>query len=78
MITCTVTSAETTKIYENLQSVALPAYSGFMEILPGHAESFVIVNAGELILKYTDKHGETIRIAGGECHVYRDKVILIM
>ena len=74
---CVVTSAEKTTTYKGLLSVSLPAASGLMQVLPGHAESFVAVNGGSVILKGGDDRIETLTIGKSECHI-RDDVVTIV
>jgi F0F1-type ATP synthase epsilon subunit len=75
---CVISSAEKTIIYEALESVTLPAFSGSMQILPGHAEAFVVIAGGNMILKHADGHIETLPIGASECHVENDQVMIIV
>jgi len=76
-LSCIVTSADTTSNYNELSSVSVPAASGLMQLLPGHAEAFVEVSGGDLVLKHADGHLETIRLGECECHIKADQVLII-
>jgi len=79
MITLTITSPNETAVYENASSVSVPASLGRMQILPGHAESFVSLKKGAVVLRRAGKPEEKIaQIAGGECYVKNDKVTVIL
>ncbi len=78
MINCTITSPKKTVIYKNVHSVTLPALSGQIQILKGHAESFILLKEGVILLKYLNKESETIQNTNGECHVKDDIVKIIL
>jgi len=77
MITCIVTSAEKTKRCGGLRSVILPAYWGRAQILPDHAESFIILKKGDVVLESPEKK-EIVQIEGGECYVKDNAVLVIL
>ena len=77
MINCEISSPEETRTYENLRSIVLPAQEGEMQVLPGHAEAFVSLQKGNIVLEEEDKK-ETISIAGGKCHIKDDRVLVIL
>ncbi len=77
-ITCAITSPEKTATYDNLASVSLPAFAGQMQVLPEHAESFVLLRKGEVILQKADGKKESAQIPGGECYIKGDKVSVIL
>lgn len=78
MMTCVITSPEKTLTYGNLSAVSLPAFAGRMQVLPEHAESFVLLREGEIILRKTDGKKESARIPGGECYIKGDRVSVIL
>jgi len=78
MIDCTITSQKETTIYRNVQSIKLPALSGKMQILPGHAESFVLMRVGNIFLQQSDKQDKIIQIKNGEFYIKNDKVTIIL
>lgn len=76
-IECTLTSPEKTETYAGLRSITIPALSGFMEILPGHAEAFVLLRGGTAALRHADDRIEAVSLSGGQCHVRNNKVLII-
>jgi len=78
MLTCIIVSSDNKKQYNNLESVILPAWSGEMQILPGHAESFFLLKAGDIVLRLADNKKETIRITNGEGCVKNDNISVIL
>lgn len=78
MINCTITSPEKKVQYTNVQSVMLPAFSGKMQILSGHAESFVLLKKGDISLKQSRNRNERIQIIDGECYIKNDFVTIIL
>jgi F0F1-type ATP synthase epsilon subunit len=78
MLTCTITSTEKTEQYAGVRQVRLPAYKGEMQVLPGHAEMFVILRNGDLVLRQSDGREESKRITGGECHIRDDHVTVVI
>ncbi len=78
MINCTITSPKKTTVYKNVRSITLPAFSGQMQILPGHAESFILLQKGDISLLQLNKLSEIIQIINGECYVKNDVVKVIL
>jgi F0F1-type ATP synthase epsilon subunit len=63
--------------YKGVSAVSLPAYSGRMQILPGHAETFLLLLEGDISLRQLNKEDRIVRIKDGECHV-KDNVVTIV
>lgn len=78
MINCTISSATQTKKYGNLTSVTLPASLGQAQILPGHAEAFILLNGGIVILRQSDGQKQSVQISKGGCHVKDNEVMIIL
>jgi len=78
MINCTITSPIKTERYQNLLSIVLPAFSGQMQILPGHAESFILLQKGNICLQQLNKESEIIQNINGECYIKNDVVTIIL
>lgn len=78
MINCTITSLKKTKLYKNVQSITLPASSGQMQILPDHAESFILLKQGNLTLQSPSKQEEIIQIQSGSCYIKDNAVTVIL
>ena len=79
-INCTVTSPRNTTVYKNVERIVLPVESGQSEILPGYAESFIMLCAGELIIirESAKSNRENIPIQGGELHIKDDQAVIIL
>ena len=75
---CKITSSKKTEIYHNVQSVTLPAHSGQMQILPGHAEAFLLLQKGQIALQEENGSTKTIPVPTGECYVKDDLVTIIL
>lgn len=73
---CLLVSSREKKQWKNIRCITLPAIQGEAEILPGHAESFIQLKAGKLVLK--NQKEESFLINGGVCYVYNDKVLIII
>ena len=78
MIECVITSPDATAVYKELGSVSLPAFSGEMQILPGHAETFAVLRKGTVILRQPSGKIQTVKIDGGECHIKDDRALVIL
>ena len=78
MINCTITSPKKTMVYKKVQSIILPALSGQMQILPGHAESFILLQKGNISLRQLSKESEIIQNINGECYIKNDVVTIIL
>ena len=71
---CKIISTDQSQEFQELTSVILPEVHGEMEILPGHAESFEILQEGVIILKNNSE--KEFPISGGVCYI-KDDLILI-
>lgn len=79
MINCVIITSEAKKVvYDGLRSILLPAYSGQMQILPGHAESFVVLKKGGLILRQSNRQDKTIQITKGEFYFKDNRAVIIL
>lgn len=78
MMRCTITSPEETRQYKDLRSVTLPAFSGEMQVLSGHAESFVSLKRGNILLDRGKGQREALEIASGECYIKSNDLIVIL
>ncbi len=75
---CKITSAQVSENYSDLDSVILPGLTGQVQILPGHAEIFLLLGKGNIILTKDGGQIKTLSVAGGECHVSNDSVNIIL
>jgi len=78
MLRCTITSPEKTTVYKNIASITLPGISGEIQIWPGHAETFILLQAGNVTLRQATTKEERIQITSGECHVKNDTIRVIL
>ena len=72
---CTVVSADGRRDFQNVESLVLPTLSGEVQVLPGHAESFLTLGTGQIV---SSNKNEIISIEGGACHIKDDDVIVIL
>ena len=73
---CTIVSSETKQEFEKVESITLPAFSGELKILPDHAESFIVLRQGKIILE--SEKINTIPIEDGICHIKDDIATIIL
>ncbi len=79
MISCTITSYQQTTVYNNVKSVTLPTPSGEMQVLSGHAESFILLRQGDILLKQaTGKQNKTVHVVQGECYIKKDSILIVL
>ncbi|OIO33505.1 MAG: hypothetical protein COZ49_00040 [Candidatus Yonathbacteria bacterium CG_4_10_14_3_um_filter_47_65] len=77
-ITCVILSTQKARTYEALHSVLLPALSGQMQILPRHAEVFVLLGPGTIVLESLDGTRESIPVENGESYIRNDMVKIFL
>lgn len=77
MLTCTIVSPQETLRYEQLAALDVPSSFGRAQILPGHAEAFMALSAGAIVLIYQDGRREEHTVPACECHVEHDEVLVL-
>ena len=77
MLKCFIVSSKQTTIYKNIKSITLPAFCGQMQVLDGHAESFVLFRGGDVIINKSSKEKYNIQVPGGECYI-KDGIVDII
>jgi F0F1-type ATP synthase epsilon subunit len=77
-LNCTVTSMERTEQYTGVEKITFPAYRGEMQVLPGHAEMFLVLGKGNMTMHHSDGHEDTRQISSGECHIKDDNVVVVL
>jgi F0F1-type ATP synthase epsilon subunit len=77
-INCAIATPEKMTNYQSLASLVLPADSGEMQVLPGHAECFVLLQKGEIVLHHQSGEKNVLAIDGGECHIENNLVQIIL
>ncbi len=78
MINCQIISAKKSLLYKNLQSVSLPAFKGEMQVLPHHAEAFVILKPGNIIMVKSSGQEEVYHLEQGACYLKNDEMVIIL
>jgi F0F1-type ATP synthase epsilon subunit len=73
---CEIISSNQIKEFNGVKSISLPAYSGQMEVLPGHAESFVKLKEGTIIIQTEKKI--SVSIQEGICYINNDTIIIVL
>lgn len=77
MYTVKVYSQAENKAYEGVSSSIIPVPEGVIEILPGHAESFGILGAGELLIKSRGEE-KKLPVERGEFHFFEDVLTIFI
>jgi len=72
---CSIISSKDKREFDNIKSITLPAFFGEMQILPDHAESFVVLQKGQIILDSSKNN--SLPIEGGVCHIKDNAIIII-
>lgn len=75
---CTITSPQKTTSYKNIESITLPSFFGQMQILDNHAESFILLQKGDIYLQQSNKQNKIIQIISGECHIKNNIVTIVL
>ncbi len=66
-----------TALQAEVSSIHLPAVSGEMEILPGHADLIAAVDNGELTYKPVGGEAQSLFVGGGFLQVEQQEVLLV-
>ncbi len=76
---CKIVSAKENRIFDNVLSVIIPnTAQGQIQILPQHAESFILLNEGEMTLEKVSGESQIFEINRGLCHIRDDTVTVIL
>jgi len=75
-MTCDIRTQRRSTSFPHVTSVTIPAPSGEMEILPGHAEAFIVLSTGEITI--AGSNDVNLAIIGGVCHVVNDQVSIAL
>ncbi len=80
MINCAIRASDKTIVYKNLAAVTLPAFFGQMQVLPDHAEAFVLLKKGDIVLQKAQarQKQDNIQILSGECYIKDNTVDIIL
>ncbi|MCD6284033.1 hypothetical protein J7J12_02135 [bacterium] len=75
-ITCFIISFKKIKIYKGVKIVTLPGVVGKMQVLLNHAESFILLKKGKIIIKNTKK--KVINISKGLCYIKNNNIKIFL
>jgi len=75
---CSIISPKKIEKRTELKSIILPAFWGRMEVLPGHAESFIVLTEGEIIFKTQNSQEEKLFIKKGLFYTKDNKSLIIL
>jgi F0F1-type ATP synthase epsilon subunit len=78
MFNCQITSPEKSKLYKSLKSATLPGYFGQVQVLSQHAESFILLSKGDIILTRADDKREVLAIEQGCGYFSNDTLVIIL
>ncbi len=77
MLECRLIYPEKIKIYKNLKSITLPSILGEMEVLIDHAQSFVLLKRGTIVLTTVGDRKIKIPVKEGGVYIKDNKVKII-
>lgn len=77
MSTLTVITPEEVNTYDEVESVTVPAAGGEMEILSNHAESFLTLQAGSVVIRLRDKKKITVPVSECIAHIDQDRIVIV-
>jgi len=75
---CTVADGGRTLFTGETTDVVLPGAAGVVEVLPGHAECFVALGKGEIVIAVGEDEEEVHQANGGVAHVRDDRVVVLL
>lgn len=75
---CVIISRTSKKVLKNTRSALLPIKTGAMQVLQGHAESFILLSKGEICIEATSHRTKLISITRGFCHVTADTITIVL
>ncbi len=77
ILDCTVLSKQGATNYDKLRSVTIPAFSGEMQVLPKHAEAFILLKKGDIVLQAVEDK-KIIVVSEGCCYVKNNHIVIIL
>ncbi|PIR43722.1 hypothetical protein COV24_01560 [candidate division WWE3 bacterium CG10_big_fil_rev_8_21_14_0_10_32_10] len=77
MLICKILSLEKNNEYSNIKRITLPSVKGFVEILSGYAESFIILKEGTIELYDNSNSKKEYPIKNGAGYI-KDNVLTIL
>ncbi|MCL4338726.1 hypothetical protein M1271_03490 [Patescibacteria group bacterium] len=75
---CKIVSAKESRVFDNVLSIVIPnTAQGQIQILPQHAESFILLNEGEMTIEKVSGESQEFEINQGLCHIRDDTVTVV-
>jgi len=78
MLDCIISSPDFIKKHSQVRSVFLPALKGQMQVLSGHAETFVLLTKGKIVFNKEGENKEEMEIEQGGCYINNNKINIIL
>ena len=78
MFSCEIISPTKKEIFQDVKSITLPAWQGEAQVLSGHAESFMALRDGEVILQLANGEKKNIQIKKAGFYIKDNKAIIIL
>ncbi len=77
MLEFIVSSKDKKEAYSDVRRIFLPGVNGRLEILPGHAESFFLLQSGEVTMEAGSGAKNSITLVRGLCWAKDDRIVLM-
>jgi F0F1-type ATP synthase epsilon subunit len=78
MFNCRILTKEKPLFSSRIESATIPARNGQMQILEGHAESFVSLSKGKIILQVANGKIKDISVKAGLAHIYNNSLVILI
>jgi len=78
MIECKIVSPKKTILYKNLKSICLKTSSGEIQILPQHAQTFALLEEGNIVLTKIDGEKEVFPVKKGCFHFQNNSLLIVL
>lgn len=78
MLHCMVAEGGRTLFSGETGDVVLPGVNGVVEVLPSHAECFVALGKGEIVVAVGEDEEEAYPVDGGVAHVRGDRLVVLL
>jgi len=76
MLNCQLVSFKNREEIKFVRSLTLPAFNGEVQILPRHAECFLLLKSGKVLIN-TGEETREFQIKSGFCFLRNDQVIIL-
>ena len=78
MLDCKIISPTKAKFFKELKSITLPAWHEQAQILPSHAEAFILLKKGQIALELADGSKRFVEIQKGGFYIKDDQAVVIL